>query len=210
MCTNKLESYLDQMNSPASPLLQELYRHTWLTKLAPRMASGPLQGKLLAFICRMMQPKRLLEIGTFTAYATLAMAEVLPKDAEIITIEANEEFEDDINYFIKKGGFENQIKLIIGDAKQLVHELEGEFDLIYLDADKISYPDYYLPLKKLLRSGGILLADNVLWGLKVLDNNKTDRETAAINRFNEMAAADQEMEQLILPIRDGLSIIRKK
>ncbi len=205
-----LEQYLDRLNSPSSAVLEDLYRDTWLHTMYPHMASSPLQSKFLAFICKLLQPSRILEIGTFTAYATITMAEATPAKAEIITIEANEEYEPLIHTYLKKSGFENKVKLIIGDAKKILPVLQGLFDLIFLDADKVSYPEYYVTLKQLLRKGGLLVADNTLWSMKVIDEKITDRETAAIRLFNQLAASDKEMEQLILPLRDGISLIRKK
>lgn len=206
---NPLEEYIEKLSSKPSPVLQELYRETWLKTIYPRMASGAVQGKLLAFFCQMIQAKHVLEIGTFTGYATISMAEVLPEDGKIITIEANEELEALIRKYLYKAGVETKVQLLIGDAKVLLPNLEGPFDLIFLDADKAGYPMYYELSKKLLRKGGLLLADNVLWGGKVVDQNCHDHETNAIRKFNQLVSADAAVEQLIVPLRDGLNIIRK-
>lgn len=205
-----IDQYIERWSSPPSTVLQELYRETWLRTLYPRMASGQLQGKLLAFICQMMQAKSVLEIGTFTGYATIAMAEVMPSDGTIITIEADEELEPMIRKYIQKAGVEAKVQLMIGDATTIIPVLTEQFDLIFLDANKSAYPAYYEPLKAILRSGGFLIADNVLWGGKVADEHANDQDTKAIRAFNELAANDEEMEQLILPLRDGLNIIRKR
>ena len=204
-----IEHYIEAMSSPPSEVLKELYRYTYLKTYYPRMISGPVQGKLLAFICRMLRPEKVLEIGTFTGYTAISMAEALPGDSLLTTIEADEELEPLILSYLKKAGVENKVHLIIGDAKEVLQHTDGPFDLIFLDADKTSYPTYYQQLKPLLRPNGFLITDNVLWAGKVNVDEITDSATTAIRRFNELVAADVEVEQLILPLRDGLSIIRK-
>ncbi|MDP2237405.1 MAG: O-methyltransferase [Bacteroidales bacterium] len=205
----KLEKYLELHTTPPSKILQELYRQTHLRTVYPRMISGHVQGKFLALISKMINPDRILEVGTFTAYSAIELAGGLKAGGKLITIEANEEFESLILDFVKKAGFESQIELVVGDAKNIIPALDGTFDLIFLDADKAGYPGYYPMLKEKLRPGGFLIADNVLWGMKVLSEESSDQETLAINAFNKLVADDKDVEQVILPMRDGLMIVRK-
>jgi len=174
------------------------------------MLSGNVQGKFLEMICRMLQPKRVLEIGTFTGYSAIAMAQGLNNDALIYTIEVNEEMESFIHEYISKSGLEKKIKLLMGDALEIIPTLEEEFDLVFIDADKEQYVDYYKLAKTKLKKGGFILADNVLWSGKVIESSsKTDKETQGIVEFNEFVNNDPEVEQLMLSIRDGLMLIRK-
>lgn len=204
-----LDNYISRHTSPASEVLNEVYRYTWLNTIYPRMASGHVQGKLLAMLVSLTKASHVLEIGTFTGYAAIAMAEALPAEGKITTIEANEEMEPILNTFFKKSGLDHKIKLIISPAHLVLEQLDEAFDLIFLDADKISYPNYFPMLKKLLLKGGLLLADNVLWGNKVLDINDKHPETEAIRSFNQLVMEDPCFEQLILPLRDGLLMARK-
>jgi predicted O-methyltransferase YrrM len=174
------------------------------------MLSGPLQARFLDLICKIHQPKAILEVGTFTAYATVAMAMAIADDAHLITIEANEELEDTIHENLKKAGVFHKVSLIIGQAMNVIPTLNTTFDLIFLDADKINYPNYFDLLIEKLDSGGVIVADNVLWDGKVIDPEIQDAETNAIRLFNEKVAQHAAVEQIILPLRDGLSLIRKK
>ncbi|HOI33025.1 MAG: class I SAM-dependent methyltransferase [Bacteroidales bacterium] len=205
-----VQEYIGQHSSPVDTILDTIYRQTYLRHLYPRMLSGPLQARLLDLICKIHRPKTILEVGTFTAYATIAMALATADDAHLITIEANEELEDTILDNLQKAEVFHKVSLKIGNALELIPKLNTTFDLIFLDADKLNYPAYYELLVKRLTIGGILLTDNVLWDGKVADPSITDPETTAIRSFNQQAAADENVEQIILPIRDGLSLIRKK
>lgn len=208
--TEKPEAYISRHTSPASPILNEIYRYTWLNTIYPRMASGHVQGKFLAMLAGISKARNILEIGSFTGYSAIAMAEALPQNGKLTTIEANEELEPILHKFILQSGQENKINLMIGQAHEILSQLINEsFDFIFLDADKISYPMYFPILKNLLAKDGLLIADNVLWGNKVLDDNDKDPETVAIRRFNSLVAEDECFEQLILPLRDGLMIARK-
>ncbi|MBW7847795.1 MAG: O-methyltransferase [Bacteroidales bacterium] len=207
---NPLEEYLLRMSSEESPLLTEIYRHTHLTTIYPRQLSGPLQGKFLEMISLMLRPQRILEIGTFTAYSTLCLLKGLDPNGEMVTIEADEELETTIRRHLRMAGEEKRVRLIIGRAMEVLPKLEGSFDLIFLDADKAGYPTYYPILRQMLRAGGFLLADNVLWNRKVIDPAQNDAETLAIREFNQLVANDPIVSQVLLPIRDGLSIIRKE
>ncbi|MDR0970339.1 MAG: O-methyltransferase [Lentimicrobiaceae bacterium] len=205
-----LDAYSEQMTTPPDAVLHHIYRQTNLTQIYPRMISGRIQGKFLEMICQMLQPKRALEIGTFTAYSTICIARGLPPNGKLIAIEANEEFEEIIIKNLKKAGVSSKVDLRIADAKQLIPTLESGFDLVFIDADKISYPLYFELVIEKVNSGGFILADNVLWGGKILQQQKIDRETQAILDFNQRVADDTRVEQVLLPIRDGLMLIRKK
>lgn len=206
---DRIDEYVQKNSTPPDELLHEIYRQTNLKTIYPRMISGPVQGKLLEMFCRMLQPKRVLEIGTFTAYATISMARAMPMDALLTTIEADEELEPLIRGFITKAGLEEKIQLLIGDAKQLIPQLQDKFDLVFIDADKLGYPTYYALVFDKVKKDGFMVADNVLWSGKVADPNIKDAETNAIRNFNQLVASDKRVEQVMLPLRDGLSIIRK-
>lgn len=176
----------------------------------PRMLSGHIQGKFLEMISLLMQPERILEIGTFTAYGTISLAKGLADGGKLTTLEKNEELQEMILSFIQEAGYTDRVELIIGDARQTISQLQGPFDLVFIDADKVHYPDYYHLIKSKIHSGSLIIADNVLWGGKVVDKEADDPETLAIRKFAQMVMDDEEVEQLILPLRDGLMMIRKK
>ena len=206
-----LEKYLLDHIDAEDPILQELDRYTHLHVLRPRMLSGHMQGSLLKMICRMVQPKDILEIGTFTGYSALSMVQGMEHDGHIHTIEINDELEQLIRSFIKKAGAENQITLHIGNALEIIPQLPTTFDLVFIDGDKRQYPDYYNAVFPLLKDGGYILADNILWGGKVaLANMPDDAYTKGIMDFNDLVKNDPRVEKTILPIRDGLLLIRKK
>lgn len=209
MIDSKIEGYIKSLSTPVDDVLNEIYRQTHLTQMYPRMISGPLQGKFLEMICAMIQPAKVLEIGTFTAYSTISMARALSNESRIITLESNEEMEDIIHDNLQQAGVAHQVKLMMGDAAKLIPQITEEFDLIFIDADKINYPRYFELVIDKLKVGGFMLADNVLWSGKVVDESITDEETLAIRRFNLMARDHHQTEQLILPLRDGISLIRK-
>jgi len=209
MIDSKIEAYIDAHSTKVDEVLNEIYRQTHLTQMYPRMISGPLQGKFLEMICAMLQPKKVLEIGTFTAYSTISMARGISRESHIITLENNEELEDIIHDNLNKAGVAQQVQLIIGDAIALIPQLADKFDLIFIDADKINYPRYFELVLEKLNPGGFILADNVLWSGKVADPAITDEETRAIRQFNAMARDNKQTEQIILPLRDGISLIRK-
>jgi len=210
MLDSQIEKYIEDHTTPESELLKELNRQTHLRTFYPRMLSGNVQGKFLEMICRMLQPKGVLEIGTFTGYSAIAVAQGLPKEGFIYTIEVNEEMESFIHEYISKSGLEKKIKLLMGDALEIIPSIEEEFDLVFIDADKEQYVDYYKLAKTKLKKGGFIIADNVLWSGKVTENSsKTDKETRGIVEFNEFVKNDIEVEQVMLSIRDGLMLIRK-
>jgi caffeoyl-CoA O-methyltransferase len=194
---------------PENELLKKIDRETNLKVLMPRMLSGHYQGRVLSMLSKMISPKRILEIGTFTGYATLCLAEGLPADGLIYTLDINEELEDMVRGHFAESEFDAQIKYIIGDATKTVTQLEETFDLIFIDADKKNNGTYYDLVFDRLRPGGLIIVDNVLWSGKVL-NAQQDKDTKNISTFNDKIAADKRVEKLILPVRDGLFIIRKK
>ena len=210
LLSEELSNYLENSCEPENDLLKHINRETHLKVSMPRMLSGHYQGRLLSLISKMISPQRILEIGTFTGYATLCLAEGLQKNGLIYTIDINEELEDMVRVNFKKSDFDPQIKYQIGDAKQIIPTLKETFDLVFIDADKKNNATYYEMIMDSVRSGGLILIDNVLWSGKVLDQEKTDQKTTFINNFNEMVSSDSRVEKLILPVRDGLYIVRKK
>ncbi|MCX2573687.1 O-methyltransferase [Pedobacter sandarakinus] len=194
---------------PESELLQHVDRETNLKVLMPRMISGHYQGRVLSMLSKMIAPRRILEIGTFTGYATLCLAEGLTADGLLYTLDINVELEDMVRNHFSKSKFDPQIKYILGDATKTVNELDEIFDIVFIDADKKNNGTYYDLIFDRVRPGGIIIVDNVLWSGKVL-HEKQDKDTKNISGFNDKIANDQRVEKLILPVRDGLFIIRKK
>jgi caffeoyl-CoA O-methyltransferase len=205
----KIADYAEAHTAPESELLQSLVRETHLKTLVPRMLSGHLQGRFLSLITKLMQPKRILEIGTFTGYAALCMAEGLAEDGVLTTIEANDELAFLIKKYVEKGGFNGKIEPIFGNALEIIPTLDDVFDLVFIDAGKRDYPEYYDLVLPKVKSGGLIIADNILWSGKVVDDKK-DVDTAIIDQFNKKILADNRVECLLLPIRDGLMMARKK
>jgi predicted O-methyltransferase YrrM len=206
-----LEKYIVDHSDRESDLLYELFRETHKKVLHPRMLSGHLQGKLLEMLTKMIQPQRVLEIGTYTGYSAICIARGLNENGILHTIEINDELEDFIQHYFERSGYKNKIKLHIGNAINIIKKFSETFDLIFIDGDKREYPDYLASCKKILNKGGFIIADNVFWGGKVLnDSPKTDPHTNAIKKFNGQIQDDPELENLMLPIRDGLMIVRKK
>lgn len=207
-----LNEYISSHTSPEPPLLYELNRKTQIRMMYPRMLSGQLVGRFLSMVSHMLRPKKILEIGTFTGYSAICLAEGLHEDGLLHTIDINEELESQNLQIFKKAGFEKQIKQHIGPAIELIPKLGTHFDLVFIDADKINYPGYYELVIEIIRPGGYIIADNVLWGGKVLESHKEkpDRDTQAIKAFNKMVVDDNRTEKLMLPLRDGLYMIRKK
>lgn len=206
-----IDNYCEEVTSPESSLLAELNRKTHVQMVNPRMLSGHFQGRLLSMISQMIQPKRILEIGTYTGYATLCLAEGLTSDGLLYTIDVNEELEDFTNAFFQKSPYQSQIKFLIGNALELIPTLDESFDLVFIDADKRNYPAYYDLVLSKVRTGGFILSDNVLWSGKVVgDSTKFDKDTQIIDGFNRMIQDDERVENILLPIRDGIMIARKK
>jgi caffeoyl-CoA O-methyltransferase len=206
-----IEKYALGLSSAEDPVLAELSRETHLKMLSPRMLSGRLQGSFLSMISSMLQPSRILEIGTFTGYSAICLAKGLRPGGILTTMDANEEIESIARKYFRASGLDHQIELLIGNALHLIPGLVGSIDLVFIDADKKNYCNYYDLVFDKIRPGGFILADNVLWSGKVLnDETKMDAETFAIHDFNRKVINDDRVEALILPIRDGLTLIRKK
>lgn len=206
---DNLLQYCLQHSTPAGALLQTLERETHLRTLNPQMLSGPLQGMLLNMICRMIRPQRVLEIGTFTGYSALCLAQGLPDGGLLHTIEADDELEPIIRKYLQQSGLNDRIVLHIGDAADILPTLNGPFDLVFLDAGKLDYARHYALVMPKIRPGGFLLADNVLWNGKVLSENP-DATVQALQAFNTMIREDPQVENLLLPLRDGIMLVRKK
>lgn len=204
----KTGEYCERMSAPESDLLATLNRQTHLRTLLPNMLSGHLQGAFLSMVSNMMAPRRILEIGTFTGYAALCLAEGLTQDGMLHTIEVNEEMEPMILEFFEKSGLNHKLQLHIGDAKNIIPALGEKFDLVFIDAAKQEYEQYFDLVVPYVNKGGYIIADNVLWSGKVT-LEKHDKDTAAIHAFNEKVLADNRVENYILPLRDGLNIARK-
>ena len=207
-----ISDYIESHSTPESDLLRFITRDTYRNVLNPRMVSGHIQGRLLSMISRMIQPKRILELGTFTGYSAICLASALPEGGILDTLELNDELEDLILEGFSKAGLEDRIRLHIGDCRELLAAMPSDriYDLIYIDANKRDYCEYYDLVFPHLKTGGWILADNVLWDGKVCaEKPSADRQTQGILRFNEMVASDPRVENVILPIRDGLNIIRK-
>lgn len=208
---DQLEKYLCEHSEEEPLLLQQLRRETYVKFLNPRMVSGHLQGRILVMLCKMLRPKKVLELGTFTGYSTLCFAEGCDPDAEIHSIEHNDEFEDHHQDWFARSPYGHKIKMYYGDAKEVIPTLETSFDLVFLDHDKRQYKEAYeLALEK-MHSGSFLLADNTLWNGKLFnDIAHNDNQSLSIAEFNDYLAKDSRVEKVMLPLRDGLTIVRKK
>lgn len=206
-----LDRYVNEHTQPESPLLHELNRLTHLKVLQPRMLSGHLQGRILSMFSKMIKPRRILEIGTYTGYSAICLAEGLVNEGMLFTIEKNAELEPMIRNFLAKAGIQEKVKLHIGDALTVVDELDEEFDLVFIDADKSNYIRYYEKILPKLKSGGYIIADNVLWSGKVLSQEEMEKDIDAktLNEFNNLVFEDNRVENVLLPVRDGLMVIRK-
>ena len=217
-----LSEYIEQHSSPESPVLKQITRSTHLEVINPRMLSGHVQGRVLSMISQMIRPKRILELGTFTGYSALCLAEGLTDDGRLLTIEHNDEMEDSIRRNLALSPLGEKIELVIGDAKETLRRLgdkaRGErrevkgaelFDLVFIDADKKEYCDYLDLVLPLMRDGGWILADNTLWDGHIVEAAyDKDKQTLALRAFNDKVAQDERLEKVILPLRDGLTIIR--
>ena len=204
-----LENYMAEHTAPEDTVLAELTRHTYLKEVHPRMLSGHLMGNFLEMFSKLLSPFRILEIGTYTGYSAICLARGLKPGGKLTTIEINDELRHTAKEFFKKGGVQDRIEIINGDAINVIPSLNNSFDLVYIDGNKEYYSEYYqLAFEKVL-PGGYLLADNVLWGGKVMDESVTDPASLSIRSFNRMVNEDQKVENQILPIRDGIMIIKK-
>jgi caffeoyl-CoA O-methyltransferase len=206
---DKTLDYCYAHTSPVDDTLQAVERATHLRTLSPQMLSGPYQGMLIHFISQMIRPVRALEIGTFTGYTAICIAQGMPDDGVLHTIEVNDELGWLIRAHLKDAGVEHKVCLHLGDAAHVIPTLEGDFDLVFLDAGKLDYAQHYeLALTK-TRSGGFLLADNVLWDGKVAGGDEKDETARVLREFNDFIQQDQRIENILLPIRDGIMMMRK-
>jgi predicted O-methyltransferase YrrM len=205
----EIEKYIDVHTSDESDVLQQLNRKTHTDILMPQMLSGKVQGQFLQFISQMLQPSRVLEIGTFTGYAAICLAKGLTENGKLITIDVNEELENIVQTHVEKAGLQNKIIQIIGDATQEINKLNETFDLVFIDADKQNYSLYFDLVIDKVRSGGFILADNVLWSGKIVDEKK-DKDTQKLAEFNAKVQQDNRVENVIVSIRDGIMMMRKK
>jgi len=208
--TDLISAYIESHTTPEDQLLARLYRETHLKAINPRMLSGAVQGKLLEFISRMIEPACILEIGTFTGYSAICLARGLAPGGRLITIEKNDELNHFPLKYFREAGFTDRIELINGDALKIIPSLPYTFDLVYIDGEKTEYVQYFQLLIERINRGGFILADNVLWSGKVVEKpDKSDMETRSIIEFNNLIKKDRRVENCILPLRDGISIIRK-
>lgn len=211
MTMDALERYVREMSTPQEEALSWVERQSWLRTSHGRQVSGPEVGALLRQFVQLLQPRQVLEIGTFSGYSTLWMASALPEGGRIDTLEINDEMEDLIRAGFARAGLADRIRLHIGDALDILPDLTGPYELVFIDADKRDYVAYYQAVFDLVPPGGLIVADNVLWDGKVYaEEPPRDQQTRGILAFNDLVAGDARVENFILPLRDGLNIIRKK
>lgn len=208
----ELQRYITEHTTPESPLLARLNRETHSKVMKPRMLSGQVQGRFLTMIAQMIRPRQILEIGTYTGYSAICLAEGLAPGGLLHTIDVNEELEDMVRGYLQQAGLHDKVRYYIGPALEVIPSLDYSFDLVFIDADKINNARYYEMVLGKLNPGGFILVDNVLWSGKVTGQTgkKTDPDTQAILDFNALVQADDRVENLLLPLRDGLMMIRRK
>ncbi|WP_075340298.1 O-methyltransferase [Tenacibaculum agarivorans] len=207
----KIDDYVVAHSEQEPKLLQELSRETWQRVLNPRMLSGAFQGRVLAMIAKLVAPKSILEIGTYTGYSALCLAEGLQEDGILYTIDKNEELEELQTKYFEKSAYRGRIKQYVGNAIDIIPEIDKNFDLVFIDADKSNYPNYFNLIIDKMNPGGIILSDNVLWSGKVVEElNPKDIDTKMLLEYNKLLKEDQRIETVLLPIRDGLTVSRVK
>ena len=206
-----IEKYVEALSDKESPLLKEINEYTFRNIHQPRMLSGHLQGRILSFISQIKKPKNILEIGTYTGYSALCLAEGLSTDGKLITIDKDKSLDSIVGDFFSRSKYANQIDRKIGEALNLIPEIKLKFDLVFIDADKKNYKNYFNQVFDMLNVGGVIIVDNVLWNGKVtdLEKNHNDKITVYMNEFNEYIKKNKKVSKLILPVRDGLTIIIK-
>ena len=205
--------YIEQHSTPESEALRQIVHTTHIEMINPRMMSGHIQGRVLSMFSQMIHPQRILELGTFTAYSTLCLAEGLPEDGELVTLEHNDELEDMIRRNLALSPLGSKVQLVIGDAMQWLSAQSSDmlYDLVFIDADKREYSAYLDAVLPLVRPGGWILADNTLWDGHIIEPEyDKDKQTLALRAFNDKVVQDERLDKVILPLRDGLTIIRKK
>ena len=207
----KIDNYVVAHSQKEPELLQQLNKETWQKVLNPRMLSGGYQGRILAMISKLIQPKTILEIGTYTGYSALCLAEGMQKNGMLFTVDKNEELEDFAKKYFEQSPYNTQIKQLVGNALDIIPTINEKFDLVFIDADKANYPTYFEMIIGKMNSGGVILSDNVLWSGKVVEKiEPNDKDTNALLEYNDMLNNDDRIETILLPIRDGLSISRVK
>jgi len=206
---SNLDKYVVEHTSLENDLLKKIQRETHLNVLQPRMLSGPFQGRFLSLISSLVQPNKILEIGTYTGYSALCLAEGLSKSGTLITIDINDELEARVKGYFQESSFADQLTLKIGPALSIIPQLEHDFDLVFIDADKKNYINYYKEIFPKVKVGGLIIADNVLWSGKVVDQDAQDPDTQLLRDFNLMIQNDSRVSNILLPIRDGLMLVRK-
>lgn len=205
-----LVEYVEKYTQEEPSLLQKINRETYAKVLTPRMLAGHLQGRVLSMLSNMIQPDSILEIGTYTGYSAICIAEGLTPDGVLHTIDINEELEEVVRGYFKEAGIEEQVRYVIGNAIDIIPEIKGSFDLVFIDADKENYANYFDMVIGRVSQGGFIIADNVLWSGKVLDDPQTmDEDTRALLEFSKKIQADQRVENVLFPIRDGIMVMRK-
>lgn len=206
-----IDEYSDNHTEKEGELLYELDRKTHLNVLQPRMLSGHFQGRLLSLLSHIQQPEKILEIGTYTGYSAICLAEGLREGGKLITIDINYELEDMVKEYIERSGNKGKIEMIVGDAMEIIPGLKETFDMVFIDADKSNYINYYNLVLPMIRPGGLIIADNVLWSGKVTDPHKNkDLDTQVLVEFNKLLQVDDRVQNVLLPVRDGLMVARKK
>jgi caffeoyl-CoA O-methyltransferase len=208
--SQELDQYCCSHTAEENELLKRINRETHVEVLQPRMLSGHFQGRVLSMFSKMIQPKRILEIGTYTGYSALCLAEGLTSEGKLITIDVNEELATRVQSYFDASPFSNQIRYVISPALDVIPSLNEEWDLVFIDADKQNYIEYYELILPLMRPGGYVILDNVLWSGKVVDQDKNDKDTTLLRKLNAIIHDDVRVEEVLLPIRDGLMIARKK
>lgn len=209
--SKKLDDYVCAHSEDEPQLLYDLNRETHINVLRPRMLSGHFQGRVLSMLSHMIKPKNVLEIGTYTGYSALCFAEGLADNGKITTIDKNEELEDLVNEYVAKSDYKDQIKCIIGDAMEIIPSMDEQFDLVFIDADKSNYINYYNMVIDKVEKDGYIIIDNILWSGKVLDPvAPNDIDTQVLVDLNKMVHEDERVQEVLFPIRDGLLVIRKK
>ncbi|MCK5638290.1 MAG: O-methyltransferase [Flavobacteriaceae bacterium] len=207
----KIDQYVLEHSQSEPKLLQELNKETWQKALVPRMLSGHFQGRVLSILSKLIQPKSILEVGTYTGYSALCLAEGLKKNGALHTIDHNEELGDLQHKYINASKYKNQIKTYIGEALNIIPKINEKFDLVFIDADKENYINYFHAIIDKMNTGGVILSDNVLWSGKVTETpNPKDKDTIALIEYNKLLKNDPRIETVLLPIRDGLTISRVK
>jgi predicted O-methyltransferase YrrM len=206
----EIDNYCEQHTGAVPEYLERISRSTHLKTYMPRMLSGHIQGRLLSMLSKMTQPQRILEIGTFTGYSALCLAEGLQERGELITLEKNDELLPLVREHLSLTPLGSKITLMHGDATSIIPTLSGHFDLVFIDADKENYARYFNLIQPLLKSGSVVIADNVLWSGKIIDPKAKDDDTVALREFNAVTLQTEGFEQVMLPVRDGLTLIRKK